>query len=234
MTGNPTTLPALPPSVLGSATNYCIGNRLDYQSFDNASELFRVARRASLGTPFAHPISPSLPFPLRVCVCVCVCTCSVYATANYLLRRSMNSNRNYISSDIQLEAEGGRRLSGAEGKKVRGQEQRLKAEPEAVREKRMPWCRGVHPLSRQTRRPSSPARALTLALVPIPCFGVEIFRNPDNVRVRRVDAFARLQTVDSFRFGNVCTRIRIRVSYFSRFYYPVFEKIFILRGNDSR
>lgn len=144
MTGNPTTLPALPPSVLGSATNYCIGNRLDYQSFDNASELFRVARRASLGTPFAHPISPSLPFPLRVCVCVraCVCTCSVYATANYLLRRSMNSNRNYISSDIQLEAEGGRRLSGAEGKKVRGQEQRLKTEPEAVREKRMPWCRG--------------------------------------------------------------------------------------------
>lgn len=183
-----------------------------------------MARRASLGTPFAHPISPSLPFPLRVCVCVCVCTCSVYATANYLLRRSMNSNRNYISSDIQLEAEGGRRLSGAEGKKVRGQEQRLKAEPEAVREKRMPWCRGVHPLSRQTRRPSSPARALTLALVPIPCFGVEIFRNPDNVRVRRVDAFARLQTVDSFRFGNVCTRIRIRVSYFSRFYYPVFEQ----------
>lgn len=56
---------------------------------------------------------------------------------------------------------------------------------------------------------------LTLALVPIPCFGVEIFRNPDNVRVR---------FVDSFRFGNVCTRIRICVSYFSRFYYPVFEQ----------
>lgn len=63
----------LPPSVLGSATNYCIGNRLDYQSFDNASELFRVARRASLGTPFVHPISPSLPFH-SVCVCVCVCS----------------------------------------------------------------------------------------------------------------------------------------------------------------
>lgn len=56
---------------------------------------------------------------------------------------------------------------------------------------------------------------LTLALVPIPCFGVEIFRNPDNVRVR---------FVDSFRFGNVCTRIQICVSYFSRFYYPVFEQ----------
>lgn len=67
---------------------------------------------------------------------------------------------------------------------MRGQEQRLKTEPEAVREKRMSWCRGVHPLSRQTRRPSSPARALTLALVPIPCFGVEIFRNFDNVRVK--------------------------------------------------
>lgn len=112
----------LPPSVLGSATNYCIGNRLDYQSFDNASELFRVARRASLGTPFVHPISPSLPFH-SVCVCVCV----FHATANYLLRRSMNSNRNYISSDIQLEAEGeGGGYQEPREKKYRS---RLKAKP---------------------------------------------------------------------------------------------------------
>lgn len=114
----------LPPSVLGSATNYCIGNRLDYQSFDNASELFRVARRASLGTPFVHPISPSLPFHS---VCVCMCVCVFHATANYLLRRSMNSNRNYISSDIQLEAEGeGGGYQEPREKKYRS---RLKAKP---------------------------------------------------------------------------------------------------------
>lgn len=55
--------------------------------------------------PSAHPFGLSLvSVPLRARACACV----FHAAANYLLRRSMNSNRNYISSDIQLEAEGGR------------------------------------------------------------------------------------------------------------------------------
>lgn len=86
--------------------------------------------------PSAHPFGLSLvSVPLRARACACV----FHAAANYLLRRSMNSNRNYISSDIQLEAEGG---GGAirRRKKVHTGASRLKAgKGVAAREKP---CRG--------------------------------------------------------------------------------------------
>lgn len=83
--------PKIPPPSVGSATNYCIGNRLDYQSFDNASS---SAASAPLRAPSQHTLRVlSSRYHFTV----------FRAMANYLLRRSMNSNRNYISPDIQLE-----------------------------------------------------------------------------------------------------------------------------------
>lgn len=63
--------PKIPPPSVGSATNYCIGNRLDYQSFDNASSsaasaplavservrsLARVRARALSTHPPSYPL----------------------------------------------------------------------------------------------------------------------------------------------------------------------------------
>lgn len=63
--------PKIPPPSVGSATNYCIGNRLDYQSFDNASSsaasaplavserarsLTRVGARALSTHPPSYPL----------------------------------------------------------------------------------------------------------------------------------------------------------------------------------
>lgn len=83
--------PKIPPSSVGSATNYCIGNRLDYQSFDNASSSAASAPLRARSQHTLRVLSSRYHFTV------------FRAMANYLLRRSMNSNRNYISPDIQLE-----------------------------------------------------------------------------------------------------------------------------------
>lgn len=83
--------PKIPPSSVGSATNYCIGNRLDYQSFDNASSSAASALLRARSQHTLRILSPRYHSTV------------FRAMANYLLRRSMNSNRNYISPDIQLE-----------------------------------------------------------------------------------------------------------------------------------
>lgn len=83
--------PKIPPPSVGSATNYCIGNRLDYQSFDNASSSAASAPLRARSQHTLRVLSSRYHFTV------------FRAMANYLLRRSMNSNRNYISPDIQLE-----------------------------------------------------------------------------------------------------------------------------------
>lgn len=99
----------------------------------------------------------------------------------------------------------------------------------------MSWLVVVDPLlpllARQTPRPSSPARPsrasfnardsrLSLLVPEEGGVGCRIFRNPDNVRVRRMDAFAEIaKSFETIPFRN-CTR----VSYFLDFIIPVSEK----------
>lgn len=162
-----------------------------------------------------------------------------HATANYLLRRSMNSNRNYISSDIQLEAEGERGEGGGyqepREKKVRGP-----IESEAmVREKRMPcrgswWSTPSSPSSlvklRDLRLPRAlPARALTLVTRACPSLSrrrgewvAGSFEIPITSALGGWMRSQRLQNrLKRFHFGIVHANTNMRVI-FSRFYYSCF------------
>lgn len=195
---------------------------MDYQSFDNASELFRAA--PPFGTPFRPPFLSLVTVPLR---CGRACACVFHAAANYLLRRSMNSTRNYISSDIQLEAEGrGGAIRGRRRKKVHT------GRSKAVEAREKP-CRGswwspppppVPPPARQTPRDDLPASRDSRLFLLVPGGRGWIFRNPDNVprlgawmRSRDCKPSETIPSVDSSRFVGIGTRVHVCVSYVSRF-----------------
>lgn len=85
MTGNPTPFPSARPPIIALVIDWIIKVLITHPSSSGCA-----ARRTA--PPSAHPSSYLPRYHSTV----------FHAMANYLLRRSMNSNRNYISPDIQL------------------------------------------------------------------------------------------------------------------------------------